>query len=385
MYVFLEPYPRTQIPRQFRDDWWRINPIEKRDASIDWVTLFSNINRTASPGIPYHVLGSTNGVILDNYSELIKQIVMERLTLLASTRYNLRRMTPAELVTQGFTDPIRVFVKNEIHKKSKVESGKVRLISSVSLVDQIIERLLFADQNQAEIRDHFYIPSKPGFGMLEEASVEQIRQHIELMKDIGPLVSTDMSTWDFTMQEWEYAAEFKMRAILNHADSTDDWTSMARHRLLCLSNSIFALSDGRLYSQRMLGVMKSGSYLTSSTNSRVRAFIAFLRGSPSITMGDDCIEVCRNPQSLIDHYHRLGHHVKEVNEVFETFEFCSHQFGKKTIVPVNWMKTIINFLLKKDFTDASIRQLNDELKDLNRFLVRDVFDRAGYSFLAKSF
>jgi hypothetical protein len=356
--------------------------IEERDSSIDWVSLFSNINRNSSPGTPYHVLGATNAVILDNYSELIKQIVIERLTLLCSTRINLGLLTPAQLVVHGFTDPIRVFVKNEVHKVKKVQTGKVRLISSVSIVDQIIERLLFADQNQAEIKDHNWIPSKPGFGMLETSGVNDIREYVSLMREIGPLVSTDMSTWDFTMQEWEFAAEFKMRSILNRSDSRDSWTIMARNRLMCLCNSIFALSDGSLFSQRMRGVMKSGSYLTSSTNSRVRAFIAFLRGAPSITMGDDCIEVCSNKQSLIDHYYKLGHNVKDVKDVIDSFEFCSHRFTDDTVVPVNWMKTLINFLLKKDFTEASIKQLRDEFKDLNKSLVHDVFVRSGYSFLA---
>lgn len=39
-------------------------------------------------------------------------------------------------------DPIKVFVKQEPHKRKKLDEGRLRLISSVSLIDTIIDRIL---------------------------------------------------------------------------------------------------------------------------------------------------------------------------------------------------------------------------------------------------
>lgn len=48
-----------------------------------------------------------------------------------------------ELQTRPSCDPVRVFIKEEPASKNKRETGALRLISSVSIVDTVVHRLLF--------------------------------------------------------------------------------------------------------------------------------------------------------------------------------------------------------------------------------------------------
>jgi len=376
---FLKPYPRTLIPDSFRDENWDFMLFSQKVVALQWTALLANVNKSASPGVPYVMLGQTNGELFRRHELFIQQLVVERLDRLYKMSDTIHSYNSHELIVLGLADPVRVFVKNEVHTEKKIQSGKVRLICSVSIVDQLVERVLFAAQNRAEIQECDYIPSKPGFGMLEPSAVNQMRAYVRMLRHIGPCVCTDMSTWDFTMQEWEYAAEFRMRAILCCATPADAWYHMAQSRIVCLSNSVYVLSDGRLFMQAGKGIMKSGSYLTSSTNSRVRALCAFLNDfSPSMTMGDDCVEVCDDISMLVAHYAKLGHIVKDLSPVPEdVFEFCSHSIGRDTIIPTNWIKMTINFLLKGDYEELSVRQYKSELKDAPIGAVRAVLIKAG--------
>jgi hypothetical protein len=380
IHAFLEPYPRTDIPHQFVDEWWTVATFEEKVNSIDWDVLFAAVNKTASPGVPYHDLSATDGLLLESHRNYIIQLVIERLDRLLECGQRCLTMNAMQLVLHGLCDPIRVFIKNEPHLIKKIESGKLRIISSVSLVDQLVERLLFSRQNEAEIQNYDMIPSKPGFGMLEQQSVESIRAYVKYLNEMGPIAGTDMSSWDFTFQAWEWNTEFKMRALLCGAKAWDSWTIMAMARIRCVSLSVYALSDGSLYVQAAPGVMKSGCYLTSSTNSRMRAFCAFLRKSASMTMGDDCVENTHGDsfESMRAFYHKIGHNLKMITNFGEnTIEFCSHQISETTVIPINWVKMLVNFLLRGEFDELSLTQLEMELKDLPRDRVHDVLRSFG--------
>jgi hypothetical protein len=246
-------------------------------------------------------------------------------------------------------------------------------------VDQLVERILFSNQNAVDIRSFAQIPSKPGFGMLDADAVDALRQNVEDMKGLDvPLVSTDMSNWDFTFQEWEWKAEYKLRAILAGAKMWDAWAGMSAVRIYALSMSVFALSDGSLFAQRIPGIMKSGSYLTSSTNSRIRAFGAHIRRSPSITMGDDCVENGRVLQELVEHYAHIGHCVKDARFCEDgKFEFCSHVITDNYIVPINWLKMVVNFIVRGEYDELSFQQLVTELKDADHEMIEEILARNG--------
>jgi hypothetical protein len=95
--------------------------------------------------------------------------------------------------------------------------------------------------------------------------------------------------------------------------------------------------------------MKSGSYLTSSSNSRIRVFLAWLRRARAAAMGDDCLEQTRGEsrEEIEAHYLRLGHTVKDITTYDEEFEFCSHLYKAGVAEPLTWAKTLFKLLSQK--------------------------------------
>jgi hypothetical protein len=219
--------------------------------------------------------------------DFIVKAVTERLFLLAETE--LHGLSPVELINQGCCDPVRLFVKQEPHTLKKINEGRYRLISSVSLVDQIVERMLFGPQNRAEIALWDTIPSKPGMGLTLKSQARKIFGDLLVKHTHCPAYEADISGFDWTVQDWELWADVEIRIKLCSAGV--NLAQCMRNRFYCFMNSVFQLSDGTLIQQCSPGVMKSGSYCTSSTNSRVRCLMAEIIGSPwCIAMGDDSVE-----------------------------------------------------------------------------------------------
>nr|AUQ23139.1 RNA-dependent RNA polymerase [Cereal yellow dwarf virus RPV] len=124
---------------------------------------------------------------------------------------------------------------------------------------------------------------------------------------------------------------------------TIDCNELTRHLravwLQGISNSILCLSDGTMLSQVKPGVQKSGSYNTSSTNSRIRVMAACHCGASwAIAMGDDALEA---PDTDLSKYKDLGFKV----EVSKELEFCSHVFKSPTLaIPVNANKMLYRLI-----------------------------------------
>ena len=280
---------------------------------------------------------------------------MERIHLLRNFDVS-QNLQPQQLVRYGLCDPCKVFVKNEPHKRKKLDEGVQRLIFSVSLIDNLIARILHSNQNREEILNWKIIPPSAGLG-LDDPGLAAIHEAITQMElRCRGLMSSDVSGWDFSVQSWELEADLQRRVELNNSKGTD-WERIASAHLYCMSRKVFVLSDGSMYQQLLPGLMPSGWYLTASTNSNIRAICAYhvaLEAGeiPAVkTMGDDSVE------SVIDDpiaaYSRLGHTIKFVENVTSSsFEFCSTRFENGIGVPVNIDKQLVNLLSYKPQTYA---------------------------------
>lgn len=288
-----------------------------------------------------------------------------------------QNLEPRKLVELGLCDAVKLFVKNEPHKLSKLQEGRVRLIFSMSLIDNIIARMLCSLQNNTEINQWELIPSKPGMG-LNDASLRTIYQNVINLSCGGKIAESDISGWDWSVYEWELEADFNRRLELNGGRGTI-WESIARAHFYCVARKVMVLSDGTMYQQLTPGIMPSGWYNTSSTNSFMRALDHYMvvhrhnsinnsDFSPDcIVMGDDGVE--RWIPDGQEMYRGLGKTVKMYTEVSsEHFEFCSTLFKCGLGVPVNVDKQIVNLLYYKPFTvwDAyeRINQFEYELRNL---------------------
>jgi len=338
--------------------------------------VLSAVNRSSSPGYPWVSLGTTNGQVLDNYLDAIKDAVEKRLLQMSKFKDDIRNMTPEDLVELNICDPIKLFIKQEPHKLKKIVSGKLRLISSVSLVDQIVVRFLCRRQNNAEIETWESCPSKPGLGLNDEG-LQVIAETARQMLKRGTVAMTDVSGWDWSVQQWELDADADCRAKLAGAEDHSLFHKLLRAHAWCVGNPVFVIPDGSVWAQTFSGKQLSGDYNTSSTNSRMRVLASLvarqaaghsLDGPIDIcAMGDDSFEL--EFDGLKDCLEEIGHSVRmvETTKKLEGLEFCSMEFREDgSAVPVNLHKTLYRFLTHKDSPDypSWMAQLSYELRHL---------------------
>jgi hypothetical protein len=323
-------------------------------------SMLNDVKKESSPGMPFMVLGcADNGNVLDKYPEQLKSAVWERLMLLSFNEYE--NLNAVQLVESGAVDPVRIFVKNEPHPELKVKQGRMRLISSVSLIDQIVERILLSQQNKEEIDSWSSIPSKPGLGLNDEGLAKLWRT---VRSWDGNIFEADISGWDFGLQAWEMLWESDTRAELAGMAGTI-YHRAIRNRTWCEANSLFVLSDGRLIAQTVPGKRCSGSYNTSAGNSRCRVMLGYLVGSEQImAMGDDSVEV--GVAEAAGKYEEMGHIIKTFSESKDAFEFCSTKIYEKngTVIgePVNWSRTFYRLLWATDGFDVRLNQFKFEMR-----------------------
>jgi hypothetical protein len=329
------------------------------------------VNKKATPGVPWVAFGASKGYAWKAHQDYIVDAVLERLKLLSEVDSNyLKSLTPLQLVEAGFVDPVKVHVKNEPHKREKLNTGRVRIISGVSLVDELVERLLCGLQNNTEICNWLTIPSKPGIGLTSD---EQVAKFIDSIPP-NP-ASSDVKGYDWCLHEWLFELDLDCRIRLAQAAREGVFHRVLRNRYICLCRSLFVTSDGCCFEQLFPGIMKSGSYLTSSTNSRIRYILALLVGAAwALTMGDDCLEDQVDDAHL--KYQQLGIRIKEYK--LNCNEFCSHEFRDGVGVPLNFAKGLFRLVstFHHDLDPLKIHQFRSEyrhspqLPDVEELLLR---------------
>lgn len=331
-----------------------------------------------SPGTPLSSLAPTNAKLIFSHRDFLVSCVVDRLLLLSEETPT--HMTPQQLVKMSWCDPVRLFVKQEPHKLSKIKTKRFRLISSVSVVDQLVERVLFGVQNRKEIDSWSLIPSKPGIGLTDEMA-RSVYNNVKMVSNRFKICEADVSGWDWSVQLWELLADAEIRVRLSVGAHPSCQRAMI-NRIHCLARSVFTLSDGTMFEQGKPGLMKSGSYLTSSTNSRCRVLDHYILGGGwIIAMGDDSLEadISTPEMSGAERYKQLGKIVSmyeacPVNElgVVKDFEFCSQRFTSNGPVPLNWAKMLCKFLCSER-TPELARDLKQELRHLERTLRKRVY------------
>jgi hypothetical protein len=342
MEKILPLYPKTSAPKGFAE-----NGIDEAVMTERIAFVADQIVRSSKPGIPYHCDYTSNGDFVDQGLKTLTKHVLDRLKLLCEKPID--GLTASELLAQGFCDPVRTFVKGEPHSKKKVKQGRWRLIFAVSLVDQVIERLMCSRQNNAEIDGWIKCPSAPGLSLQTDDDLRTIREHVVKLAEGKALAEADVTGWDWSVKEWELVLDGEMRIRLG--DMRGPAAQVMRARALCASRSVYCMPDGKLLCHVDGGVQISGSYNTSSTNSRLRVAIAFLSGASwAFAMGDDCLEefVDDAPKK----YAALGHPLKmyEKRDPGAPFEFCSTLFTDGVCAPVDYTKTFYKLLTQKSIT-----------------------------------
>jgi len=270
-------------------------------------------------------------------------IVLDRVEkMLSFSPSRVSTMSRKEQIDLGLKDPIRVFVKNEPHKHEKVKTGRVRLISSVSLVDKMIEMLLHHTIQKLEIRNWLSIPSKPGIGF-DEPTNAALYESIEAQRAHCRMADSDVSGWDFGVKGYMFE-DANEAEILLCKNSSGIYKHLMEVEAILHSSPVFQFSDGTLVSPTFKGIMASGRQVTSSGNSRIRSMTAIRVGASVVNAaGDDTVEGF--VEDAITKYANLGIRIKEYREVDSNgFNFCSRWYQPTGSYPLGASKAIFNLL-----------------------------------------
>jgi len=308
-------YLETDVPQGLVDPL----PGDIRAWALSLIT--HDVVAKASPGYPLSTTYKCNGDVPPEVWAIVADVVVMRMALLShlSEEGWVFDDTPAAcqfLVAVGATDPVKLFIKNEPHTAKKLERKGYRLISSVSVADQIVSRMLHGKLNTLEIRNFAKLPSQPGMG-LEDSDFARMAGWITG----EPLVSTDISGFDWNVTSWMLEDEAQVRCKLYQLSEGHKARRLILGRARALAHSVFVLSDGTMYAQCVPGLQKSGDYTTSSTNSRIMAMLLAHSGATKMwCMGDDAVSVGTDESKL-----RELLEVKEFVVSREGFSFCSHE------------------------------------------------------------
>lgn len=267
--------------------------------------------------------------------EILKYLVRQRWEELGDTAFR-------DSVSAGWPgDDLKVFVKQEPHKISKLEEGRLRLICAVSLVDTMVDRILFGPMWRNALLSVGKTPVMAGWSPLR-GGWRHIRR--KLGKD-G--FSVDRTAWDWTVTEWQvYAWLYIVQQL--HPGAPEWWVTRVKARWFVLFHAaVFRFSDGTRVKQSGIGIMKSGCLLTLALNSvgqlLIHALACFdLDISPwnnvPLCMGDDTIQ--KPFPEMFDYVDSLNKFclVKEAEYTEGYLEFIGFLFTEKGFVPAYWQK-----------------------------------------------
>lgn len=266
-----------------------------------------------------------------------------------------------------------LFIKDELHAAEKVEAGRYRLIFSVPILVNLMERLACSFQNKLEIIHWKDIPSKIGIGFTDEMSQDMA----EYVNDNNLEMSTDMSGWDWTVIEDLIDADCNVRIkLVDGQPGCENFNVFMRNVNHLYSTKVLGLSDGTLVAQEFGGIVPSGSYRTSSSNSRMRFIARALAFNDVLaaTVGDDCLEGAFGDVDPILAYAKLGLILKIAKPCTrDDFEFCSKQFLNGLPRPVDPYKLLLRYYVTKGFESLQVKySLQGELRHCDqqyRFLL----------------
>lgn len=316
---------------------WRTN-LYNVDFERDFDRLFDealqDLNKDSSVGLcDMSRYGSTIGEALKAADGFGNNFDPERVEI-------LRRLVIQRMENPGDADNIKVFIKKEPHKMSKIVEKRYRLISAVSLVDTMTDRVMFRWLMRASLSTVLETPCLIGWNPLR-GGYRFMEAKFGGLKTRG----LDKTAWDWTVREWLIKA---VKEVLKHlaVGANDYWLRWLDQRWQALfRDAVFEFSDGTVIAQPGWGVMKSGCYLTIIINSIGQMLyhalaLRHLDMEPDslkfVTIGDDVtledFERFREyEQYILDHGALL-----KPSEPTSHVEFAGFIFGKDGGRYVSW-------------------------------------------------
>lgn len=299
------------------------------------------------PGYPYCFTYGKKKLWKENRREELVDMVINRISKLLAVGEEIESMSAIEMVDRGLVDPVAIFVKNEAHTMEKIAQGRWRLISNCTLIDEIIARMLSTNQKKVDDRNCYNQDgSAGGWDWSTDGSAARCYESVEPW--ISEAASNDARAWDWSLRRELFDIDDEIRRRLNGASKSSSWFRLKRNSTICKTRKVFVTTDGRLFCLVNDGVQLSGHYDTTTTNCRIRNFVAVFSGSKhSKSAGDD--NISSYVEDAVERAKKWGITLTDYKKVdmSEGFEFCSQHFTKNKAVPVSCTKPLFNVLMKK--------------------------------------
>lgn len=338
-------------------------------------TAMKDLQRSSTPGYPLNEVYSTNGVALDHDGISIRDAACQRLSLYFNDPLVSDSYDSVHAVRHGYCDPVSPFIKNEPHPPRKAVTQDFRAVTGMSVVDQIVDRVLF-HQLIDSVKEVFPTSGAAiGIGFTDEAG-SAFAKHVlanSLSEEEGySNVSSDVASWDSKVGiTWlEQVIRDSHGKLVNNLVFTK-WFKAAMLRVRCVCDPLFVVRFGtehRFYTRSHPGAMLSGWFMTTFANTVARLDVSAHVGSKSaIAAGDDCVEKTRlGAEELKKEYSKLGFPVREVVKLKPNhLLFCSTLFSpsKDHFPELTSVVKCLSKVLTRPVTDDQIGGVLEALRN----------------------
>lgn len=347
---------RTKLVGQMKDAGSvHLPPLHTREqvaAAVDHVLESGQLNPKATPGYPFDRVGRTKEAVLEKFYGPVRDAAIDLIENWKRVgRANIARMPIVDLMKAYLVYPTQAKIKQEPHAREKLEQQRYRIFFAVSMVHEIVTRVLYGNIVNREADNWRKLPVKPGIGFTDDM-VRDLYQHVDSLGENRE--DNDGSGYDWSQRQW--VIDVVTEATIEAYDIDSCRAELMRIDVYLSYKTPWLISDGTLLEVYFEGenrewlVWKSGRFTTARDNSWGRITLAHLAAerlgkldqSWAVTMGDDCVE-----SDLDRDYTQFGIRITDRNKTRrgEPFTFCSHEIradGRAKLIP--WGKTLYRLL-----------------------------------------
>lgn len=315
------------------------DPPSNWDSEERFRQLLNDLDLTSSPGYPYMKEAPTIG----------KWLEADGIGGFSEQKIQRLWFDVKQVLFGTYNHYFRVFVKDEPHKISKIESGKWRLIIASSLPVQMVWRMCFSHQNDWLNDNPYNTPSSHGL-VFCYGGWRRFKAHC---RSKGLRYSRDISAWDINAPGWVFRSILRFRTKSGPFGwrRTCEWLYDDAYY-----HSVLLFSNGLVLRQLFPGFMKSGLFSTISDNSLSMVLmhcLACYRAGLNIgsvwATGDDVLQT-HISDTYVDMLESLGCKVKEWEE---GLVFMGTDFNNDP-EPCYFSKHVVNYWCQEHYRQEAL-------------------------------
>lgn len=331
--------------------------------------LKANDGYQKKPGYPWCFTFENNGEVFKHCPDKVRDCVRGRLIKIYSVKdWEQYRNYPGLWLHHDLHDPTLTFKKNEPEPMRK-QFG--RIVNGESIVDQMINRILFYAFLEAEVQAYPHCPNVKGIGFNEFHAETIVGRFEHYSGKFKYCCKSDVSGWEkgFSLSCAEVFEEVFVQTCSNWDESFRVFLNWWKFSLV---GGLYADRGGLIYALDREQGMRSGNLCTTSANGCARFACAIDAGSGfAITNGDDCVEWSDIEPSIVSQKYLennvmvRGFETITIEECPE-FTFCSHKWlrdqeGRGVCYLDELDKSFFKIFSKKHPTYSDIENLSAEM------------------------